>query len=307
MTQFSISRCLFLVILWTSAAWAGGPATPKAANSGVDQLLYVGLFNGQAVNVYKVGQDKGPIRQILDGVSNITGDLAVDRDQRLYATSGVVVVYPHGGVVPAGRYNFADQGQPPLVAGTAIGSDGTFYAALYGDGLVAEYTKSKQQKASLTIPMPFGNTAWAVAVDSQNNVYIEYAPAPYPSPGHIEKCAPGSTQCTDLGITLSAPGNHLIVDGQGNLIACDQLAGHIDVFAPGQTQPRVISEGLVGCPNFALNQAQNRLYVANQPRDGNNRGISVFDYASGALLHTLSAGIPADDLIIGVALSPAAQ
>jgi len=308
MIRLSFWPPVVLLMLGTFiGAQAAGPVKSDLTGASNTSLLYVGLFNGQTVNVYRVPQNEGPIQQILDGVSNITGDLAVDKSQRLYATSNAVMVYPRGGLVPALRYNFADQHQPPLVAGTAIGSDGTLYTAMYGDGLVAAYLRGTQQRASLTIPTPSGTTAWAVAVDAQDNVYIEYAAAPYPSTGHIEKCAPGSTQCTDLGITLNAAGNHLAVDLQGNLIACDQLAAKIEIFPPGSNQPRVISQGLVGCPNFALNASEDLLYVANQPHDGNNHGVSIFDYASGALVGSITAGIPSDDLIIGVALSPVAH
>jgi len=106
---------------------------------------------------------------------------------------------------------------------------------------------------------------------------------------------------------LGSPGNHLSVDSRGNIIACDELAGQIDVFAPGQTKFKIISQGLVGCSSFSLNQRQNQLFVANQPHEGNNLGISIFDYPGGSLLGTITSGIPADDIISGVALSPAAQ
>jgi len=189
-----------------------------------------------------------------------------------------------------------------------VGSDGKLYAALYGDGTVVVYDKGSSRQASLTIPVPANNTAYAVAVDKQNNVYIEYGPAaPFGSGGFIEKCAPGSTQCTDLGITLGAPGFHIAVDSKNNVIACDQLAGQIDVFPPGGTKPRVISQGLVGCLFFGLDPDESQLFVANQPHDGNNKGIAVMDYATGALKTTITTGIPPEDILGGVAVSRPAQ
>jgi DNA-binding beta-propeller fold protein YncE len=153
--------------------------------------------------------------------------------------------------------------------------------------------------------MPSGDTAFAVALDNDSNVYIEYGPPHYPSPGYIEKCPPNSSQCTDLGITLGAPGYNLVVDLQGNIIACDELAATIDVFPPNSNQPRIISQGLNGCPFFALDKQQKNLFVANQSHGGTTQGvISVFDYASGNLVNTISGGIPSGDLVMGVALSP---
>jgi len=62
----------------------------------------------------------------------------------------------------------------------------------------------------------------------------------------------------------------------------------------------------MGCPFFALNKAETRLFVANV-FNGNNQGISVFDYASGKLVNAITTGIPPSDMIEGVALDPAAQ
>jgi len=211
--------------------------------------------------------------------------------------------------VPVFRYPLPGAPQPNIVIGTAVGSDGSFYAADWGDGLVFGYKKGKPVKPFITIPAPTGNTFYAVAVDNQNNLYIEYGPpCCFPETGHIEKCPAGSSQCTDLGITLGSVGFHLAFDSSGNLIACDNLAKQIDIFPPGGTQPRVISQGLVGCLYFALNQRENRLFVPNEGHfNPGNQGISVFDYAKGTLVNTITTGIAQSDLVEGVAVSPAAQ
>ena len=304
----SLIRYVLPIVMLSLVTWAAGPSNPPQADSS-SALLYLGLFNGQGVDIFQSGHSGGPAGQLLDGLTNITGDVAVGPDRQVYVTTGGgwVVAYPHGGFVPVRRYQFPDQVQPTVTTGIAIGNDGTLYAALYHDGLVVAYPKGNTQKASLVIPVPLGNTAYAVAVDSQNNLYIAYGGTLFGEPGFIERCAAGSTQCTDLGVTLGSSGYHLALDSQGNVIACDQLAGQIDIFPPNGGQPRVISQGLVGCGSFALNHDGSQLFVANQPHDGNNQGISVFDYASGKFLKKITAGIPADDLLFGVALSPAAQ
>ena len=310
-----------ILAVWSSASAQPLPAASAAlpsASSGprtdADKpsttTLYVGLFNGQTVNLYDASGNGQPTSQLFDGLGNITGGVAVDRQKRVYVStgSGLVMVFPGGGFVPMQRYRFPDQYSPGYPLGIAVGADGTLYAPLNIAGVVAAYPKGDTQTASLTITMPSGTTAMAAAVDDQNNLYIEYGPPKYPSPGYIEKCPPNSDQCVDLGITLSAPGYNLVVDSEGNLIACDELAAQIDVFAPGSTQPRVISQGLTGCPFFALDKKQGRLFVGNQKHDGSSQGsISVFDYASGTLVNTISGGIPSGDLIFGVALSPAVR
>jgi hypothetical protein len=303
--RFSMVPMMAQAILLCTA-WAQPPAD-KPATPDTSTLLYVGLFNGQAVNVYDsaTGSQKS---RILDGVFNVTGGLAVDRARKVYVAtgSGSVVAYERGELVPTRRFQFPDQGQPVTPQGIAVGKDGTFYAASYHDGAVFAY-KADVKQASLVIKMPSGQTAFAVALDAQNNLYIAYGGPLFGDPGHIEKCAPASADCTDLGITVGTSGTSLALDAKGNLITCDQLASTINVYPPGSTTPRVISQGLVGCPFFALNQTQDLLYVANQPHSGNNRGVSVFDYASGSPVKTISTGIPADDLIFGIALNPAAQ
>jgi hypothetical protein len=308
-------RAIFLACVL--AAWCSGSAQTlrshvaasvpnSAGNRHNTTTLYVGLFNGQAVNIYDAFGNGQPTAQLLDGLANSTGGIAVDQDRRVYvSTSGsTVMTFPAGGFVPIRRYRFPEQGVPAYPFGIAVDSAGSLYAPLYFDGLVAVYPKGETKKASMTIPVPAGNAAFAAALDGQSNIYIEYGLNAYPSPGYIEKCPPNSAQCTDLGIALSSPGYNLAVDSQGNLIACDQFAAQIDVFAPGSTKPRVISQGLVGCGSFALNKAEDSLFVANQANGGGTAVISVFDYASGNLVNTISGGIPPGDLIFGVALSP---
>ncbi len=284
-----------------SAQLAAGTLTKTSKTT-----LYVGLFNGQTVNIYDAFGNGQPTAQLFDGLDNSTGGIAVDQSENVYVSTGGnrVMVYPAGGLVPIQRYRFPDQFFPAFPLGIAVGGDGTLYAALNLAAVVAVYPKGDTQTASLTIPTPSGTTAYAAAVDSQNNLYIEYGEPHYPTPGYIEKCPPNSAQCVDLGITLGAPGYDLVVDSQGNLIACDELAAQIDVFAPNSTQPRVISQGLTGCGFFALNRGEDRLFVANQAHGGGQGAISVFDYASGILVNTISGGIPSDDFIFGVGLSP---
>lgn len=292
-----------------------GPSTTKSSGStkAGTTLLYVALYNAKAINVYDAFGQGQPIGQLVDGLAhgnNSSGVLTVDQTQKVYvATDDMVLTYASGNPVPWQRYDFLDQPYPAVPKGLAVGPDGTLYAALLGQHLVVAYAKGKTKKASLVIPvpsnMPSGSAPYAVAVDTQNNLYIQYGGTYLP--GSIQKCVPNSGQCTDLGITLGAAGLDLLADSKGNLIACDMQAAQIDVFAPGSTQPRVISQGLQSCPTFALNQAEDTLFVANQsPTDGQSV-VSVFDYASGNLLNTISGGIPSGELIVGVAVSPSAQ
>jgi hypothetical protein len=300
-------RCLVLLFAFALTARAANPQPPSQTSASNIPLVYVGLFNAQAVNIYS-GSQLQLTQTLVDGLYNSTGGIAVDSSQHVYIVTGagIVVVYPRGGVVPSNRYQFLDQYQPPLTLGINVGSDGTLYAPLWGAGVVAEYPKGDTMTSSLTIPAPSGTTVYATAVDSQNNLYIEYGAAAYPNPGFIEKCPPGSTVCTDLGIVLGAPGFNLVVDSQNNLIACDELAAQIDVFPPGGTQPRVISQGLSGCGFFALNRTENLLFVANQVHAGGSQGaISIFNYATGALVKSVTTGIPSTELIEGIAVSPA--
>jgi hypothetical protein len=286
------------------------PAKTEKTNVSKNTQLYVGLFNGQVVNVYDAFGDGQPNYQFVDGLGTITGGIAVGRNHQVYVTtdSGLVVVFDEGHLTPVQRYRFPDQPSPTYPLGIAVDSAGTLYAPMNLEGVLVVYPKGDTQKATLTIPVPSGETPYAAALDTDNNLYIEYGGFTFPSTGYIEECAPGSTQCVDLGIQLGSAGYNLVVDNQGNVIACDELAGQIDVFAPGSTNPRVISQGLTGCGFFALDRKQKNLFVGNQAQDGSNQAvISVFDYASGALVNTISGGIPSGDYIYGVAVSPAVR
>ncbi|HEX8816652.1 MAG TPA: hypothetical protein VF753_14230 [Terriglobales bacterium] len=301
MTRVSFVRCL-LFILGCAIATSPLQAADDNANT---SALYVGLFKAVTVNVYQGAKNEVPTVNLYDGLGATSGDIAVDHKGNVYVTTqgGWVIGFPGGNLVPGIRYEFQDQAQPPLTQGLAVDSDGTLYAALYNDAEVAEYTKNHPDKASFTIPVPTGQTAYAVAVDSQKNVYIEYG---LPNqPGHIEKCPPQSTQCTELNISLGGPAPHLALDPKGNLITCDSSTSQIDIFPAAGGKPRVISQGLIGCSYFALNQAGTQLFVDNQA--AGSGVISVFDYSTGKLINTISDGIPSNDIIYGVALSPAAQ
>jgi len=299
-----------LAISCALTAWGADSAKSSLPDPGASTLLYVGFLTAQQVNIYQIGHDNGPIDLLVDGLTQITGGIAVDQQRNVYVTdgSGGVVAYPPGGLVPGLRYQFLDQRQPPLTSGITVDPAGTLYATLFGDGgIVAEYTKGHTHKASFVLAPPPPYAAIAVAVDAQNNLYVEYSNAiPFPQPAYIEKCAPQSNQCTNLGITLGAGGFGLAVDSQGNLIACDDLAAQIDVFPPNGGSPRVISQGLNGCAYFALDKSEKYLAVSNEAYVGGPTSISIFNYATGALVQNITAGVPQNDLIFGVAFSPAA-
>ena len=294
------------------AAWPANPPAPAQALSTLGGFqIYVGFFNAQQVNVYKPGLNR-PGKVLLDGLFNITGGIAVDKQQNIYVTTGGgwVVMYPAAGLVPMLRYQFPDQHQPTLTAGITVDPAGTLYASLFGDnGIVAEYPAGDTTQASFTLSPPSPYSAIAVAVDRQNNLYVEYTlNAPFPETAYIEKCLPQSAQCTDLGVQLGSGGWNLAVDSHGNVVACDELAGQIDVFPPNGGQPRVISQGLTGCGYFALDSSETYLVVGNESYHGGATAISIFNYATGQPVQNITAGVPQNDFINGLAIgvSPAA-
>lgn len=309
-TRITRYGILALAISCGVAAWGAGAQKPSLPDPGASTLMYVGFLVAQQVNIYQQGHNSGPTDLLVDGLTNITGGIAVDQQKNVYITTGAgtVVVYPPGGLVPGLRYQFPDMGFPPLTSGITVDPAGTLYATLFGDrGVVAEYTKGNTQKASFVLAPPPPYSAIAVAVDAQNNLYVEYSNAiPFPQTAYIEKCAPQSDQCTNLGITLGAGGFNLAVDSQGNLIACDELAAQIDIFPPNGGQPRVISQGLNGCAYFALDKSEKYLAVGNEAYVGGPTSVSIFDYATGAVVQNITAGIPQNDILSGLAISPAA-
>lgn len=334
MTRCRSTRGLLLVVIACAVTALPGDAAGQAAGT---PLLYVGMRVGQFANVHNLKKPgNGPISHIFDGLGGTgPGVIRVDQAQNVYMEAGGTVwVYPRGGLVPKFRYDFLDLAQKVGSVGIrdfALNHDGTLYAieslGINLPNQVAEYPPGDSNQASLIIPAPQApcapNTCLAtdVAVDTGNNVYIELlalGTGSFASPSFIVKCPPGSTQCTDLGIKLTS-GAGLGVDSQGDLITCEDtfvgkeiVAGTFKVFPPGSTQAqRVISLGLLSCGGFALNQDETRLYAANTDFlfdiQIGNLGVSVFDYATGALVDTITAGIPSGDRITGVAISPPAR
>lgn len=277
---------------------------PRPA-SAAGQLVYVGLFNTQAVNVYQGGGSYPFLGQLVDGIGNPVGGLAVDRLQKLFVDtdSGFVNVYTRGSLVPSGTYPI---GPATFPLGIAVGPDETLYAPLNLSGVVDVFPRGERKAPALVIPMPSGDGPLAAAVDAQNDLYVEYGPlGRFPQPAHIEKCLPGTTQCTDLGITMGAGGLSLALDASGDLVACDELAGRIDVFPPGATQPsRTLTQGLHGCQYFAFDKPEARLYVETAAFNASGGGVEVFDFSTGSVIATITAGIPSADFIEGIAVSP---
>jgi hypothetical protein len=311
-TRLARSTVFGLTVACALTMWATDRPSPgQPPNATGTYQIYVGFVNAQQVNIYKPG-GTAPIGTLLDGLTNITGGITVDNKQNVYVVTspGWVVTYPPAGVVPMVRYQFPDQHQPPLAGGIAVDPSGTLYAPLFGSGgIVAEYLPGNTTHAAFTLAPPPPNAALAVAVDRQNNLYVEYSVGiPFPQPAYIEKCLPQSNQCTDLGVHLGAGGFSLAVDSQGNVIACDDLARQINVYPPNGGQPRVISQGLNGCGYFALDRTEKYLVVGNQAYHGGATGISIFNYATGELLQNMTTGIPQNDFIsgIGLAVSPTA-
>jgi DNA-binding beta-propeller fold protein YncE len=297
----SVPRRLAIALAALAVACCSRPA------SAAGELVYVGLFTAQTVNVYQGGSGYPLLGQLFDGVGNPVGGLAVDRFQKLYiSTDGSWVnVFDRGSLVPSGTYTI---GSATFPLGIAIGRDETLYAPLNQIGVLDVFAKGERRAPTLIIPMPQGDTPLAAAVDGQNNLYIEYGPfGHFPQPAHIEKCLPGTTQCSDLGITLGAGGLDLAFDASGDIVACDELAGQIDVFPPGATQPsRTLTQGLHGCDSFAFDKQRARLFVDDEAFGASGGGVVVFNYSTGAAIATITAGIPSTDFIEGIAVSPSA-
>lgn len=299
----SAPRLVAIAFACLSLAFGVRPAVADTSS----QLIYVGLFINQAVNVYQGPSGFGLLGQLLDGVGNPSGGFAVDKYQKLYIATdnSFVDVFQRDSLVPSGTYPI---GNATFPLGIAVGQDETLYAPLNAAGRVVEYAKGDRKKPSLIIGAPPGTEPIAVALDAQNDLYIEYAaPGAFPQPAHIEECPPGSTQCTDLGITLGAGGLNIAIDGQGDLVACDEFAAQVDVFPPGATTPsRTLTQGIHGCDFFAFDRPQKRLFVDNEAFGATGGGVTVFNYGTGAQVGSITTGIPSNDYIFGIAVSPSA-
>jgi sugar lactone lactonase YvrE len=94
-------------------------------------------------------------------------------------------------------------------------------------------------------------------------------------------------------MVLGDGGQSLAIDSKGNLIACDDAARTIDVFAPGAAKPaRTIDDD---CSEFALSADEMTLFATNDPIVAASYGgpmtVRAIQYSTGKVLYVDTQGL----------------
>ncbi len=273
---------------------SGGWLSPEAKSA--KHLIYVSDFVKNVVEIYPTtGTNPNPIGAITDGISGPEGSF-VDSHGNLFVsnvTNYTVTMYPHGSTTWKLRYTgFA------YPTNVAVAKNGTVYIPDLIGGKVVEFPKGKtRSKLTITVTDPQG-----VAADTKNNLYVSYNTGAHGAgPGAVNEYAPGSSTGTNLGLPIVwAAGD--AIDRNGNIVVADQGSGSgngaVYVFPPGSTTPsQTINQGMEDPFRIAIDKPSKNLYVA----DPEVNALLVYDYASGALINTITTGLTS---VYGVAVSP---
>ena len=264
--------------------------------------LYISHFvNSDTVQIYDSRSPYAWQGKVTNGVQSPTG-LAVDAAGDLFvanAAFGTVTKYPAGSTKPSATYSKGIT--DPLTV--AVGPDGTLYVVSYtapGQGsTILEYPAGSTDP-SLTVKLK--GDAEGMALDKKSDLYVAYNKAN--NTGTIVEFAPHSSKWQDLNMPLKFAGG-LAFDEGGNIVASDQIAQTVDVFAMGSDKPsrqvKIAGSDLGSDPGqLVFDARRDRLYIANSV----GHFVGAYSYPGLQLLHTYPKGIRAP---IGVAVSPAAS
>ena len=207
-----------------------GTFSPSAGKS----YLYIADQSSDQIDIFPLhGNNQPQVGTITAGIDYPYG-LWFDRGaQELYVANqlgNTVTVYSHGSSQLSRTYS-QDLSRPlyPIVD-----RHGELYVGNAAGGTVVEYLAGSTNVYQV-LQTP-GVEADGMALDKKGNLYVAYRTCPSGS-GSIEKFAPGSTQGSVIGMTLSDP-QGVIVDSSGNVVVdetgtANNRLHRIDVFPPG--------------------------------------------------------------------------
>ncbi len=298
-----------------------GAATQTAAGRPPAATLYAG-GPGPIVNAYSPDLHLMlPIGQLPlpSGYGSYPQGVGVDRGGNVWVavpdnTNGVgpmnyVAEFPAGSGAPSFTIRLPDSDFPYYVT---VDNERTVYVASASKGngpystTVGEYASGMRTPfRSIVSPEAIGG----IAVDCGDDLYIDYQTAS--GAGRISYVKAGTDRGKDLGIALTSPGG-VAIDPSGNVVALDQAARSVNIYAPGATAPErvirinaLIQPLSVGINAIALDPQGSRLYVAVGGGFYGPSGIYVYDYQTGVQIGDILAGFPASYEASGLAVSPA--
>lgn len=293
-----------IALILTACSGGGGsvaspaflPGAPSAARHGWispaakrQKLLYVTDYTASAVLIYKQNDTAGgPVGEITDGIDGPEGD-AVDKTGTLYVANNAndtVTEYPEGST--SASLTLSTDIVDPL--DVSVDGKGILYVMDNSASEILEFKpKSTSPDATVSLSKPSDGVN-----AKDDDLYVSYNTS---SAGHVARCKPLATTCTDLGISVGLA-QGIALDLKGNLLLGDVFAEAINVYKPGQTEPyRTISTYLEQPSKLALSKTDATFFMA----DPANFAVEIYDYATGTQETSFTFG--SGNELEGVALS----
>jgi sugar lactone lactonase YvrE len=272
-------------------ARGAGWMSPAAKNC--VQKLYVSSYRLDYVSIYCVrGHNQAPIGQITDGIAGPEGE-ATDGRGNLYVTNtnaNTVTEYALGRNARIFTYS-AGLTYP---AGVAVDGSGNVYVSSLSPASVEVFPQGVDTPSLKITSAPYPID---LALDAAGNLFVTTYTANF-SNGEVLEYGPGETQGTNLGIVTKGAGG-IALDKTSDIVTADQSLPGVLVFPPGNSQPaRLFGQNAVDPDPVRFDADSRRAYVG----DAVGNAVYVYDYASGALIDTITDGIDGPN---GVALDPA--
>ncbi len=228
-------------------------ANPNTISLGVKTWAVSAAGYGEDVVLNNAGQQTAIIKNRLTGPDGNWFDSKGDLYVADFDNSWVAEYNP--GQTGAAFIYSAGISNGAVVATTD--SNLNVYAGSYSGGTVTEYAHRVNAVKFQCSP---GGNVDGIAVDSSGDVFVSYNT----SGGKLAEYKGGLSGCTKTALTptLSFAGG-LILDKNGNLLACDQTSSAIRVIPPPYTTITKSLSGFSDPFRIALNTQQNLLFVAD--------------------------------------------
>jgi DNA-binding beta-propeller fold protein YncE len=252
-----------------------GAAVPASPSRAARQAL---LVADAATNSVAILDDKyEQIGTISVGIKGPAG-MWVDGKGNLYVANyrgKNVAEYAPSATSPTCTY--AAGLRDPI--GVTTDASGDVYVVDYDKGRSGYVDRYAQCSNAIETQYSVGGSPEGVAIDSSGDLFVDYNDG---SNSQLEEFAAGSTTPTPLGATLTFAGG-MIIDADGNLIACDQAPGYVDQIAPPYTDVTLEFNGFKDPLNIALSPDGKLLFVA----DPLAHDVRILRYPSGIVVRTL--------------------
>lgn len=271
-----------------------------AATHKKSPLLYGSSYDGGFINIYSAkGSNQQPIGQLTSGLLSPQG-MFVDKHHQLWVANTNafnIVAFKRGATTSFATLN--DPSYYPIAV--AVDGHGTVYAANAegtsgSPGNVTYWTKGSTNPSG-TLTLANFLIVLGIGVDGNNNVYISFVPTS--GPPEVAEFAAGSQTGQVLPLAGSTISD-ITFDHSANLVMETEY-GDLGIWGPpyggppGRTLPAFGNEP-------TLNKKNSEVWIAYA--NFSNPMIEGYDYTTGTLLDTITAGFTNAAIPYGVALDP---